>query len=184
MRKIISGLFISLDGVVESPDQWSFDYFDDGLMDAISAKMAEQDAVIMGRVSYEEWSSYWPTSTDEPFASFINNIRKYVVSSTLETVEWNNSTLLQGDWVEEIKQLKQQSGKSIGVQASPTLVEALLDHDLLDELMLAVHPVAARSGRRLFTEGRGKLPLKLVETKTTDKSVVIMTFQPDRKADD
>lgn len=181
MRKILSGLFISLDGVVESPDQWTMEYFDDDLMTAISAKMSEQDAVMMGRVSYEEWAGYWPTSTDEPFASFINNVPKYVVSKTLDSVEWNNSTLLKGDLVEEVTKLKNQDGKAIGVQASPTLVEALLDHDLLDELMLAVHPVVVRSGRRLFHEGRGKLPLKLVESKTTSTGVVLLTYQPDRK---
>ena len=180
MRKIISGLFISLDGVVESPDQWSMDYFDEDLMAVISAKMSEQDAVLMGRVSYEEWAGYWPTSTDEPFASFINNIPKYVVSKTLDRVEWNHSTLLKGDLVEEVTTLKNQDGKTIGVQASPSLVEALLENDLLDELTLAVHPVAVRSGRRLFTEGRGKLPLKLVETKTTGKGVVILVYEPDR----
>src|SRR5262245_22605698 len=111
MRKVVSGLFISLDGVTESPDQWQFDHFDDDMMAALGTYIAETDTVLMGRVTYQEWAPYWPTSTDEPFASFINNVPKYVVSKTLDQVEWgkwDNTRLIKEDLAEAITRLKQQ----------------------------------------------------------------------------
>jgi len=96
LRKVVSGLFISLDGVTEAPDRWQFDNFDAQMMASLQAFIAAEDAVLMGRVTYQEWASYWPTSSDEPFASFINNIPKYIVSTTLDRVDWQNSTLLKG----------------------------------------------------------------------------------------
>lgn len=182
MRKLTAGLFISLDGVVEQPDQWSMEYFDEGVMEGIESQTSQQDAMLMGRGTYEMWADYWPTSDDEPFATYINNIPKYVVSTTLDTLKWQNSILLKGDLVEEVTRLKQQPGRNIGIGASPTLVESLLENDLLDELMLMVHPVVAGSGRKLFQNGGAKKPLKLVQSKTTAKGVVILVYQPDRGA--
>jgi dihydrofolate reductase len=104
------------------------------------AQLNSQDAVFLGRVTYEEWAPYWPTATDEPFASYINNTPKYVVSNTPKSVEWSNSTLLKGNLAEELAKLKQQPGKDIGVAGSPGLVHSLLQQDLLDELILLVHP--------------------------------------------
>lgn len=179
MRKVVSGLFISLDGVVESPDKWSMEYFDNDMMEDMTSQIALQDAVLLGRVSYEEWAGYWPTSTDEPFATFINNVPKYVISSQLHKVEWKNSTLLKGDLVKAVTGLKQQPGKNIGVQASPTLVASLLEHDLLDELRLYVHPVVAHRGRRLFGESGSLKRLKLVESKTSGSGVIALVYQPD-----
>jgi dihydrofolate reductase len=129
-------------------------------------------------VTYQEWASYWPTSTDEPFASYINGTPKYVFSTTLDKVEWQNSTLIKGNVAEEIARLKQQPGNNIGVAGSPTLVEALLQNDLLDELKLMVHPVVAGSGKRLFKDGRALNRLKLVDSKTTGTGVSIFTHQP------
>src|SRR5215471_13955651 len=114
MRKVVSGLFISLDGVVQDPYKWQFDHFDEGVVEAMTAILAAEDAMLLGRVTYQEWAGYWPTSTDEPYASHINNIAKYVVSTTLDKVEWNNSTLLKGNLAEELASLKQQPGKNIG----------------------------------------------------------------------
>src|SRR3989304_10617564 len=125
MRKVTAGLFISLDGVTESPHQWQFDHFDDDMMAGMASQLAAQDAVLLGRVTYEEWAPYWPTSTDEPFASFINNTPKYVVSTTLEKVGWNNAQLLKGNLAERLAELKQQPGKNIGVPGSPGLVRSL-----------------------------------------------------------
>jgi dihydrofolate reductase len=130
-------------------------------------------------VTYQEWASYWPTSTDEPYASHINNTPKHVVSTTLDKVEWKNSTLVTGDIAEEIARLKQQPGKNIGVAGSPTLVESLLQNDLLDELTLMIHPVVG-SGKRLFKDGRALKRLKLVASKTTSTGVSIVTYQPDK----
>lgn len=177
MRKVVSTLFFSLDGVVGTPEKWTMEYFDEDMMADMTAQLASLDAALMGRVSYQDWAGYWPTSTDEPFATFINNVPKYVVSKTLDKAEWNNTTILKGDFVEEITKLKQQPGKNIGVQASPTLVDSLLRHDLLDELRLAVHPVVVRSGKKLFQEADALQKLKLMEAKTCGSGVVILSYQ-------
>ncbi|HLU09708.1 MAG TPA: dihydrofolate reductase family protein [Oceanobacillus sp.] len=181
MRKVVSGLFISLDGVTESPDQWQFDHFDDGMMAALEAHIAAEDAILLGRVTYQEWEPYWPTATDEPYASHINNTPKYVVSSTLDKVTWgdrDNITLIKGNLAEAITKLKQQPGKNIGVSGSPTLVRSLLENDLLDELTLMVHPVIAGSGKRLFKDGSALKRMKLVSSKTTSTGVALLTYQP------
>ncbi|GCE24682.1 pyrimidine reductase [Dictyobacter alpinus] len=177
MRKIVSGLFIGLDGVVEAPNKWQ-EHFDEEMGEALTAQLASQDTVLLGRATYEDWASYWPTSTDEPFASYINNVSKYVVSNTLKNVEWNNSTLIKGNLAEELTLLKQQAGKDIGVAGSPTLVHSLLEQGLLDELLLMVHPAIVGSGKRLFKDGESLKRLKLISTKATSTGTVILTYQP------
>jgi dihydrofolate reductase len=137
--------------------------------------------MLMGRVSYQEWASYWPTSTDEPYASHINNTPKYVVSTTLDDVEWGKwekPTLIKGNLAKEINKLKQQSGKNISVGGSPTLVRSLIQENLLDELKLMIHPVVVGKGKRLFTEDLDLKRLKLVDSKVTGTGVVIVTYQP------
>jgi dihydrofolate reductase len=177
MRKLISALFITIDGVVESPEKWSFDHFDEGMMDSMQSQLAEQDTVLLGRVTYDEWASYWPTATDEPFASFINNTPKYVVSTTLEKLDWQKSSLIKGDVAAEINRLKQQPGKNIGTAGSPTLVQWLLQTDLVDELILTVYPVIAGSGKRLFNKDGDLKRMKLVSSKPTPTGVAILTYQ-------
>jgi dihydrofolate reductase len=181
MRDVVAGLFISLDGVTESPNKWQFDHFDNDMMAAMAAHIDQEDTVLLGRVTYQEWASYWPTSTDEPYASHINNTPKYVVSTTLEKVDWRNSTLIKGDLGEAIARLKEQPGKNIGVAGSPTLVRSLLRDDLLDELTLMIHPVVVGSGKRLFTEGGDLKRLRLVDSKTTSTGVLIATYRPDER---
>ena len=184
MRQVVAALFVSLDGVAESPDKWQFEHFDDEMMAEMASQIAEQDAVLLGRVTYQEWAQYWPTSTDEPFASFINDTPKYVISTTLEEpLEWQNSTLIKGNVAEEIAALKRQPGKYIGVAGSPTLVEALLQDDLLDELELMVHPVVAGGGKRLFKDGRALKRLRLVDSKTTSTGVSILAYRPAGKSE-
>ena len=178
MRNVVSGLFISLDGVTESPDQWQFDHFDEDMMAALGEHMEAVDAIMLGRVTYEEWADYWPTSTDEPFASHINNAPKYVVSRTLRSVEWQNSQLIKGDLAQEIAKLKAQPGKDIAVNGSPTLVRSLIQQDLLDELTLMVHPVVAGKGKRLFGEGDNLKRMELVKSKTTTTGVSLLTYRP------
>jgi len=134
----------------------------------------------MGRVTYQDFAPFWPTSTDEPFASHINKTPKYVVSTTLDEVEWGNwdkPTLIKGNLGKEINKLKQQSGKNIGVSGSPTLVKSLLQEGLLDELKLMIHPVLVGHGKRFFSDGDLKR-LKLVDSKVTGTGVVILTYQP------
>ncbi len=180
MRKVVAGLFISVDGVTESPEKWQFEHFDDDMMAKMGAHIAAEDTILLGRVTYEEWVPYWPTSNDEPYASHINNTLKYVVSTTLDKVKWKNATLIKGNLAEEITRLKQQPGKNIGVAGSPTLVRSLLQSDLLDELTLMIHPVVVGSGKRLFKDGGDLKKLNLVNTETTRTGVVILTYQPDK----
>jgi len=178
MRKVVSGLFISLDGVTEAPNEWQFDNFDAEMGAAMGAHIAAEDTILLGRVTYQEWAPYWPTSTDEPYASHINNTPKYVVSTTLDRVDWQNSTLIKGDLAGEIARLKAQPGRNIGVAGSPTLVRSLLQQDLLDELTLMIHPVVVGHGKRLFN-GEGDLKrLKLVNEQTTSTGVSLLTYQP------
>jgi dihydrofolate reductase len=178
MRKLITSLFITLDGVVESPDQWSFEHFDDGMMEELQSQLDAQDTVLLGRVTYEEWAGYWPTSTDEPFATYINNAPKFVVSNTLDKVEWRNSTLIKGDVAVQINNLKQQPGKNIGTAGSPTLVDWLLRNNLVDELVLTIYPVLARKGKRLFQETSDLQRLNLISSRATSTGVVIAKYQP------
>ncbi len=179
MRKVVAALFISLDGVAEAPHQWQFDNFDEDMAANMDAVQAAQDAILLGRVTYQEWAGYWPTATtDEDYASYINTTPKYVVSTTLDTVEWQNSTLIKGDLAEAIGKLKGQPGKDIGVAGSPTLVRSLLQQDLLDELQLMVHPVVAGSGKRLFGDGDELKRLRLVEARATRSGVALLTYRP------
>jgi dihydrofolate reductase len=144
----------------------------------MGVQLEAQDAVLLGRVTYQEWAPYWPTATDEPFASYINATPKYVVSTTLDRVEWQNSTLIRGNLADALATLKRQPGKAIGVAGSPTLVRSLLDGELLDELKLMVHPVIAGRGKRLFADGGDLKRLKLVDATTTRTGVVIVTYRP------
>src|SRR5436305_13868941 len=134
MRKVVAGLFMTVDGVVQSPDKWQ-EHFDEDMGEAMMEQLSSQDAVLLGRVTYQDWASYWPTATDEPFASFINSTPKYVFSTTLDNVEaWKNSTLIQGDLAQEIHQVKQQPGKNIGTLGSPTRVHSLPEQRVPDAL--------------------------------------------------
>ncbi len=177
-RKIVANFFVSLDGVVEAPEKWHFPYFNNEMGQAIGAGFAGSDALLMGRVTYEEWAAYWPTSEDQPLADHINGVRKYVVSTTLESVDWNNSELLTGDVAEEVAKLKQQPGQDIAMSGSATLAEWLLHEGLLDELRLMVHPLVVGHGRRLFTDGRPRKPLELVDSKTFSTGVLELTYKP------
>jgi dihydrofolate reductase len=182
MRKIIAGFFISLDGVVEGPDKWHFPYFNDEMGAAVGAQMEESDALLMGRVMYQEWAAYWPgkTAEDDPFAGYINNISKYVVSTTLDSADWENTTLLRGDLVEQITELKNRPGKHISMSGSTTLVRSLLRHGLLDELRLLVHPIAVGQGQRLFEDGQ-RIPMKLTSSTTFKTGVLSLIYEPAEK---
>ena len=179
MRKLVASLFISLDGVVEAPNEWQF-AFDDEMGEEITTVTSAQDSILLGRVSYQEWAGYWPTSEEEPFASWINQAPKFVVSTTLEsTDEWQNSTLLTGDLSKAVTDLKNQPGGDIGVGGSPTLVRSLLELDLLDELRLLIHPVVAGKGKKLFDNGE-LTKLERVEAKPTSSGTVIVAYRPAR----
>lgn len=180
MRKIVAGLFISLDGVFEAPHEWHFPYFDDAMGNAVGAQMAASDAMLVGRVTWEEFASYWPSQTPEEneIAGHMNGIRKYVVSNTLDAVDaWQNSTLVSGDVNAELARLKQQPGKTIGITGSGELVRTLLRDGLLDELNLLVHPIVVGRGKRLFPDGFDQVPLALVSSETFPTGVLNLTYR-------
>ena len=180
MRKVVAVELVSLDGVVEGPQGWAFSYSNDEMEEANAAGMAASDAMLLGRTTYEEFASYWPyqDSAEQPYTCYLNDTPKYVVSTTLEEpLGWQNSTLIEGDVVEGISALKRQPGKDITVVGSGTLVRYLLQNDLLDELVLTVHPVVLGSGRRLFEDGGDRKALELVESKTFGTGVVVLSYR-------
>jgi dihydrofolate reductase len=181
MRKVTAGLFSSIDGVVQAPNEWQ-PAFDEEMGAAMSRMLEEQDAVLLGRVTFTEWAQYWPTSTDEPFASWINSTPKYVASTTLDSVdEWSNSTLIKGSVADFIADLRQREGGTIGTAGSPSLVRSLIDQGVLDELTLLISPVVAGGGRkRLFPEDAAPSKFELVEGKRTSSGALIATYRPIR----
>jgi dihydrofolate reductase len=181
MRNVKAGLFITLDGVTEEPGNWQ-ETFDDDMGAAMGSMIAETDTILLGRVTYEYWKDYWPTEKvpegDNSFADFINSTPKYVVSKTLEAVQWgnfDNAKLISK--LEEIKKLKEGVGKTITVNGSPTLVNSLIQENLLDELTLIIHNVAAYQGKQLFSQGNLKR-FNLVDVKPTRSGVILATYQP------
>jgi len=177
MGKIVASFFISLDGVVEAPDQWHFPYFDDEMGEAVGKALEPVEAMLMGRVHYDESSSYWPTSTDEPIASLFNGMRKYVVSTTLTEATWNNTTIVNGDVAAEIRKIKDSTEGEIGISGSATLVRWLLAKGLLDQLNLLVHPIVVGKGQRLF-EDTPTHPLTLVSQETLGSGVLNLAYAP------
>jgi dihydrofolate reductase len=186
--RIVVTEFVSLDGVVEDPggsedfrhSGWSFE-FDRG-EEGNKFKLDEtlsSEALLLGRVTYEGFAASWPSRTDDAgFADKFNSMPKYVVSSTLDEPEWNNSTVLKGDVVEEVSRLKQEQDGDIVVHGSPQLVQTLLEHDLVDEVRLMVFPIVLGSGKRLFGKTSDKKPLRLTDSKVVGDGVAILTYQP------
>lgn len=187
MGKIVSNFFISLDGVVESPDQWHFPYFNDEMGAAIGEGMATCGAFLMGRVLYREWAEYWPgQERTEPdnvqadaneFADFINAIPKYVVSNTLKEASWRNTTVISGDVAAQLRELKDRTEGDITMSGSATLVRWLLANGLLDELHLLVHPIAVGHGQRLF-EDTPTHRLELLRHRALSTGVLHLVYAP------
>ncbi|NUW45879.1 dihydrofolate reductase family protein [Nonomuraea rhodomycinica] len=179
MAKIISNFFISVDGVVESPDKWHFPYWNDEMGAVVEAGMQGAAAMLMGRRLYDEWAAYWTTTeADQDIARSFNDMRKYVVSNTLEKADWNNTTVVNGDVAARLRDLKKQTDGDIQMSGSATTVRWLLANGLLDELNLLVHPIAVGRGQRLF-EDTPTHPLKLVRSETFQTGVLNLTYVPD-----
>jgi dihydrofolate reductase len=176
MGRIVANFFIALDGVVESPDQWHFPYFNDEMGAVVNAGTEKNKAFLMGRRLYDEWSAYWPESTDEPFATYLNTVPKYVVSTTLTNPTWNNTTVLPGD-TDAIRRLKDSVDGDIAMSGSTTTVRWLLAHGLLDELHLLVHPIAVGHGQRLF-EDTPTHRFNLIRSETLTTGVLYLVYAP------
>jgi dihydrofolate reductase len=179
MRKVTAGLFHSVDGVVEAPNIWQFDSFDDDLGALLGAMMAATDTVLMGRVGYEAWARDFGQGDDPYFGPFINNVPKFVASRTLKgKLGWQNSTLIGGELEAFVRDLKQRPGKEIAAMGGISLVRQLLFAGLLDELTLITHPVVAGAGHRhLFEPGDPATRLALVSAKITAKGNIVTTYR-------
>ena len=183
MRNVIISMFVTLDGVMEAPDKWSFPFWSDEQGKFKFDELAASDALLLGRVTYQGFAAAWPHMTEQAgaYADMMNGYPKFVVSTTLEELEWNNSRLIKGDIVEEVRKLKQQPGKDIVVFGSGDLVHTLMQHDLIDEYRLMIYPVIVGSGKPLFKGGSEKKVLRLVETKTFSSGVVVLTYRAEKK---
>lgn len=175
MRKVIVTEFMSLDGVIDDSTPWRSGYSpDDGKFKY--DELFESDALLLGRVTYEGFARYWPTSGTGDFANRMNSLPKFVATTTLKSLEWN-ATILEGDVVAAVKKLKRQQGRNILVYGSGTFAQTLLRHGLVDELRLMVYPLVLGSGKRLFS-GEDRLPLKLAASRDLGAGVLLLTYEP------
>ena len=179
MRKVIVSEFVTLDGVMEAPHQWQGPFWHDDMGKYKFDELLASDALLLGRVTYQEFASAWPSITDEDgFADRMNNLPKYVVSTTLEEADWTNSSLIRANVPAEVSRLKEQPGQDILIMGSAYLVNSLMQHGLIDEYRLMIHPVVVGSGKRLFKDGSDTTAMRLVDTKSFGSGVVVLTYEP------
>ena len=189
MSKVVVLTNLTLDGIMQGPARpdedrrggfehggWAAPY---AAMEATGNNFASAGALLFGRRTYENFYAVWPKQTNSPYTEFLNTIPKYVASTTLkEPLPWSNSTLLKGDAAQAVSQLKQQPGKDLLIMGSGELIQSLMRANLIDDYVLLIHPLVLGSGRRLFPDGGAAATLRLVATSTTDKGVVIASYQP------
>ncbi len=183
MRKVIATEYVTLDGVMGAPNKWSFQFWNEAAAKFKFDELFASDALLLGRVTYQGFAAAWPSMTDaEGFADRMNSLPKFVVSTTLTEVAWNNSRLIKENVAEAVSQLKQQPGQDILLAGSADLVYTLMHHDLIDEYRLMVYPVVVGNGKRLFRAGSAMTTLRLLETKTLSSGIVILSYQPVSRA--
>lgn len=179
MRKIVAGLFVSVDGVIEAPESWTGPYFTPEIGAVVGSLIAAGDTLLLGRHTYETFAqSFADSSDDNPMAGQMNAVRKVVVSTTLASAYWQNSTLVGGDVANTVRSLKEEEGANINISGSATLVASLLRHGLLDELDLLVFPVVVGRGRRLFHDEGEPVGLQLLTSASFDNGVIHVTYAP------
>lgn len=194
MRKLVAVTFVTLDGVMQAPGGpgeddsggfksggWSVNYWDDIIGQAMDEVFTKKPDLLLGRKTYDIFAAYWPNAKPEDGADNLNHAKKYVVSRTLDKVDWENSTLIKGDVPSEIARLKEMDGPELQVHGSSNLLQTLLKNDLVDELYLKIFPVAIGKGKRLFGEGIDPSGFKLLDSKITSKGVIIATYKQDGK---
>ena len=187
MRKLAVNTFVSLDGVMQAPGGpeedptggftqggWSVNYWDDEMMGRMAGSGPYE--LLLGRGTYEIFAAHWPYD-EGPIADHLNSTRKHVASTTLEQVDWNNSTLITGDVAEYVAALKNQDGPEIQVHGSPGLIQTLLEHDLIDEYRMWIFPLVIGTGKRFFGDGTIPVGLKLVDSKASKTGVTINTYE-------
>ena len=174
MRKIIAAEYLTLDGIMSDP-AWTVPYWSDELAALQEELFNECDLLLLGRITYDGMSKAWPAMADAPGAAGMNSIPKLVATRTLTQLEWNAGAI-QGDLVEALEKVKQQSGKNILIYGSGELVRSLMKHDLIDKYRLMVYPIVLGQGKRLFVEG-SETTLTLTNSVTTDKGVNVLTYQ-------
>jgi dihydrofolate reductase len=194
MRKLIVLSFITLDGVMQAPGGpeedttggfkyggWTAGYWDDFLGGVMGEQMAEPFDLLLGRKTYEIFAAYWPyVKSDSPnyqIADKLNSAQKYVASRTLKELEWNNSKLIKGDVVQEVKKLKEQNGPELQVYGSGNLIQTFMKHDLVDEFRLKIFPITLGTGKRLFAEGTIPASFKLIDSKTSTTGVIVANYE-------
>jgi dihydrofolate reductase len=178
MRKVVLYTLLSLDGVAESPDQYVLE-FDDRMRENLARVVSTQDAVLLGRRSFDDWAGYWPQSTEAPFAPFINGVDKYVLTSTEPTASWDRTTVVARPVQELVSELTSRSGGDIGVHGSISLAQSMLADGLIDELRLVVTPTVVGRGRRLFEGGKPRRRLTLLESEATPSGALLLRYRVD-----
>ena len=178
MRKIVVGMMVSVDGVVEAPEAWTGPYFSQDLGQLVGSLMAAGDTLLLGRATYEAFAASFAGNAGDPMADRMSAVQKAVVSTTLSRADWENTTLIGTDVAGEITRLKQQPGKNINVSGSPTLVTWLLRQGLLDELDLLLFPVVVGHGRRLFAAEGDTAGLRLAHSQAFGTGVVQLVYNP------
>jgi dihydrofolate reductase len=189
MRKIVVNTFLTLDGVMQAPGGpeedptegfslggWSVNHWDDSMGEAMGRLMGKPFDLLLGRKTYEIFAAYWPFATDAPGADVLNAARKYVATTTLESADWNNSTVLRGDVVPQIAALKEEEGPEIQVHGSSNLIQTLLANDLVDEIHLMIYPVVLGSGKRLFGNGTIPASFHARDVSTSGTGVLMVTY--------
>jgi dihydrofolate reductase len=177
MRKVVVYELLSLDGVAEQPDEFILD-FDEVMRQNLGSVIAAQDSVILGRRTYDDWAAFWPTSKIEPFASFINGVEKFVMTSTTPGETWGNTTVVHDDLADLVTELKQRTGGDIGVHGSITVTQSLLEVGLVDQLQLVIAPAIHMRGRKLFDKGLSRR-LTLTGHVTSPSGHLLLDFQVD-----
>jgi dihydrofolate reductase len=194
LRKLTVLTFVTLDGVMQAPGGpgedtsggfkhggWTVGYWDDFMGKVMDEQMAEPFDLLLGRKTYEIFAAYWPhaKNQDQPLADKLNNAKKYVVSTTLNKLDWKNSTLIKGNIADEIKKLKEQDGPEIQVHGSSNLIQTLMKNDLVDEFRLKIFPATIGTGKRLFGDGTIPASFKLLESKISTTGVIVATYVRD-----